>query len=48
MQDRLKAILQKIKDWWMKFNKTQRALFISITAVVIIAIIILAIVFTNI
>lgn len=47
MQDRLKAILQRIKDWWMKFNKTQRALFISITAVVIIAIVILAIVFTR-
>ena len=45
--ERLKEIWQKIKDFWMKFNKKQRTLIITISAVVILAIIILAIVFSR-
>lgn len=42
--DRLKGILNKIKEFWGKFNNRQRVLFISILAVVVAAIIIIAIV----
>ena len=35
MPDRLKAILEKIKEWWLKFTTKQKTLLISITAVVI-------------
>ena len=47
MPDRVKDILAKIKDFWNKFNKTQKILFVSIFAVIIVAIIILAIVFSR-
>ena len=47
MPDRVKAILDKIKDFWNKFNKTQKILFVSVFAVIIITIIILAIVFSR-
>ena len=47
MPDRVKAILAKIKDFWNKFNKTQKILFVSIFAVIIVTIIILAIVFSR-
>ena len=33
MPDRLKAILEKIKEWWLKFTTKQKTLLISITAV---------------
>ena len=42
MPDRLKAILEKIKEWWLKFTTKQKTLLISITAVVILALVILA------
>ena len=42
MQDRLKAIWVKIKDFWAKFNKKQKILFISIFVAIIVAIIVLA------
>lgn len=42
MQERLKAIWNRIKEFWLKFNKTQRILFIVITVVTIAAIIIVA------
>ena len=42
MLERLKAIWEKIKDFWLKFNKKQRILFISIFVVIVIAIIVLA------
>lgn len=34
MPDRIKAILEKIKEWWTKFSKKQKTLLVSITAVV--------------
>ena len=45
--DRLKDGLNRIKEFWNKFNKTQKALFISIFSVIIVTIIILAIVFSR-
>ena len=42
MQDRLKAIWIKIKDFWAKFNKKQRILFISIFVAIIVVIVVLA------
>ena len=44
MQERLQQILNKVLDWWKKFNTKQRALIISITAVVIVALLILGVV----
>ena len=42
MQDRLKAIWNRIKEFWAKFNKKQKILFISIFVVIIVVIIVLA------
>ncbi len=42
MQDRLKAVWNKIKDFWLKFNKKQRILFIVIFVAIVVAIIVLA------
>ena len=42
--DRLKGILEKIKEFWGKFNNRQRVLFISILAVVVVSIVIIAVV----
>lgn len=47
MPERLKAIWDRIVEWWNKFNKKQKALIISIVAVVVIAIIVLAVVLTR-
>lgn len=47
MQERLKNILEKIKEFWNKFNKTQKILFISIALVIVLTISILAIVFSR-
>lgn len=47
MQDRFKDILNRIKEFWNKFNKTQKVLFVSIFAVIIVTIIILAVVFSR-
>ncbi len=47
MQERMKAILNRIKEFWNKFNKTQKILFISIFVAIIVTIVILAIVFTR-
>lgn len=44
MQERLQEILNKVLDWWKKFNTKQRALLISVTAVVILALVILGVV----
>ena len=44
MQERLQQILNKVLEWWKKFNTKQRALMISITAVVIVALLILGVV----
>lgn len=40
--DRLKGVLEKIKEFWGKFNNKQRVLFISILLTIIVAIIIIA------
>lgn len=42
MQERLRAIWEKIKAFWLKFNRTQQILFIVIFVVTIAAIIIVA------
>lgn len=47
MPEQLKKILDKILDWWKKFNNKQRVLLASVTAVVIIALVILAVVMTT-
>lgn len=43
----MKAILEKVKDWWVKFSTRQKILLLSITAVVVIALIILAVVMSR-
>ena len=45
--DRLKDIWKKIKDFWNKFNKTQKTIFVSVFAVIIVAVIILSIVLSQ-
>lgn len=44
MPEQLRKILDKILEWWKKFNTKQRVLLISIIAVVILALVILAVV----
>lgn len=38
MQERLRQLLERILDWWKKFNRKQQILLISVVAVVAIAI----------
>ena len=38
MQERLRQLLERIVDWWKRFNKKQQILLISVVAVVAIAI----------
>ncbi len=38
MQDRLRQLLERILEWWKQFSKKQKALLISIVAVIIVAI----------
>ena len=47
MPEQLKAILEKIVEWWKKFNTKQRILIGSAVAVVVIALVILAMVMTT-
>ena len=47
MQERLRAILDKIVQWWKKFNNKQRMLMISSVGVVIIALVILGVVMSK-
>ena len=47
MPEQLKTILDKIVEWWKKFNTKQRVLLGSVTAVVIIALVILTMVMTT-
>ena len=42
MQERLKAVLDKIKELWNKFNRTQKIIFISVFVVIVAAIIVVA------
>jgi flagellar M-ring protein FliF len=38
MQERLQKILERILDWWKKFNRKQQILMVSVVAVVVVAI----------
>ena len=38
MQERLRQLLERILDWWKKFNRKQQILLVSVVAVVAIAI----------
>ena len=42
MPEQVQNILNKITEWWKKFNTKQKALLISIVAVIIVALAILA------
>ena len=42
MQEQLKKLLEKVLEWWKKFNNKQRVLILSSIGVVIIALVILA------
>lgn len=44
MPEQLQQVLDKILEWWKKFNTKQKALLASITAVVILSLVILAVV----
>ena len=41
MPEQIQKIINKILEWWKKFNTKQRTLIVSITAVIIVALIIL-------
>ena len=47
MDEKLKDIQQKIVAFWQKYDKKQKTLIVSITAIVIIALIIMAVVLTT-
>lgn len=47
MQERLQQLLERILDWWKKFNRKQQILIASIAAVVIVSIAVLASVMTR-
>lgn len=47
MPEQVQKILNQILEWWKKFTTKQRALLISLTAVVILALVILAVVMTR-
>lgn len=42
MPEQLQNILNRILEWWKKFNTKQKALLLSVTAVIILALVILA------
>lgn len=42
MPENVQKILNKIKEWWTKFSTKQKTLLISITAIIILALVILA------
>ena len=44
MPEQLQKILNRIAEWWKKFTNKQRMMVISITAVVILALVILSVV----
>ena len=47
MQDKLQEILNKIKAWWGNFTTKQKTIIIAITAVVVLAVVILVTVLTR-
>ena len=47
MQEQLKKLLEKVLEWWKKFNNKQRVLILSSIGVVLIALVILAMVMST-
>ncbi len=47
MQEQLKKLLEKVLEWWKKFNNKQRILILSSIGVVVIALVILALVMST-
>ena len=47
MPEQIQAIINRILEWWRKFTRRQQVLIVSITAVVIVSFIILAVVITR-
>ncbi len=47
MPEQVKQILDRIVEWWKKFNNRQRILLISVFSVIMIALVILAVVMTT-
>ncbi len=47
MPDNVQKMVNKVKEWWLKFSTKQKTLVISITAVVILALVILSAVMTR-
>lgn len=47
MPEQIQALLNRILEWWRKFTRRQQILIISITAVVIVSFIILAVIMTR-
>ncbi len=47
MPEQIQAIINRFLDWWRKFTRRQQVLIISITAVVVVAFIILGVVITR-
>jgi flagellar M-ring protein FliF len=47
MPEQIQAILNKILEWWRKFTRRQQVLIVSITAVVVVSLIILGVILTR-
>ena len=47
MPEQLQKIINRVVEWWKKFNTKQKALIISLTSIVIVALVILGVVMTR-
>ena len=47
MPEQLQKILDRVVEWWKKFSNKQRMLLISLTAVVILALVILELLYQD-
>ena len=47
MPEQLQKIINRVVEWWKKFNTKQKALMISLTGIVIVALVILGVVMTR-
>ena len=47
MPEQVQKVLDRILEWWKKFNTKQRSVLISIVAVVIVALVILGVVISR-
>lgn len=47
MPEQVQTILNKILEWWKQFNTKQKALLVSLTSIVILSLVILAVVMTR-